>query len=247
MSRHLSHCRFWCRFTLIELLVVIAIIAILAAMLLPALSKAREKARGISCLSNVKQLGLGLAMYMDEYNGTFPCGCGSAPWSRWYTHLTKAYYGDDKMRDCPSSTYTIKNSRQAGSYGCNGNYSGWQTARVLSAVCPTPSGSAYFVDTIECKGTAGSDQNPLNWNSYAKCNTDWQWTAPSGLSGEKTSAYTMTTEGADQLRRPVARHGTQINVQYLDGHAASLNVKDFLGGCPDGHAYGSEKNAWDNK
>jgi len=66
-------------FTLIELLVVIAIIAILAAILFPVFAQAREQARKTVCLSNLKQLGLGLVMYVQDYDETFPVAAWDTP------------------------------------------------------------------------------------------------------------------------------------------------------------------------
>ena len=69
-------------FTLIELLVVIAIISILAAMIFPTFSRAREMARRTSCLSNMKQLGLGFLQYTQDYDERYPLGGNWQDWDK---------------------------------------------------------------------------------------------------------------------------------------------------------------------
>src|SRR5579871_4816989 len=96
-------------FTLIELLVVIAIIAVLAAILFPVFAQAREKARQISCLSNLKQQGTATYMYVQDYDETFPLGiylgsqngmaCGMTSY-----HEIVPYQKNADVQKCPSDS-----------------------------------------------------------------------------------------------------------------------------------------------
>jgi prepilin-type N-terminal cleavage/methylation domain-containing protein/prepilin-type processing-associated H-X9-DG protein len=92
-------------FTLIELLVVIAIIAIIAAILFPVFAQAREKARAATCLSNMKQLGSAVQMYMQDYDGAYPQAWfnpGQYGWDVMLWPYIKSY----QVYECPSNRVT---------------------------------------------------------------------------------------------------------------------------------------------
>ncbi len=130
-----SKCQNYRIFTLIELLVVIAIIAILASMLLPALNKARETAKKIKCMSQMKSLGTIFALYTDSYDGHLvpPRVPPAKTWGNAGLLSEKELPWNSKLRLCPSrDPEKIANIYNVNGYDYGLNY---HIANILTAGC----------------------------------------------------------------------------------------------------------------
>jgi prepilin-type N-terminal cleavage/methylation domain-containing protein/prepilin-type processing-associated H-X9-DG protein len=148
-------------FTLIELLVVIAIIAILAAILFPVFAKVREKARQTSCLSNLKQLGLGFTQYDQDNDETGPLGSGSTNRLMGWAGRIYPYVKSKGVYVCPDDSTPSASC----SYIINNNFLNYVSSTQVSAypisVLESP---ARTIQLVEGMGSAGYDISDMNPN-----------------------------------------------------------------------------------
>ncbi|HLK56607.1 MAG TPA: DUF1559 domain-containing protein [Chthonomonadaceae bacterium] len=243
-------------FTLIELLVVIAIIAILAAILFPVFAQAREKARAATCLSNQKQIGLAALMYVQDYDEQWPlledCGIPSGPT---VADLINPYIKAGNLNDnanggngwpegsiwkCPDGmTYDTGDRDSYVTYGYNylyltnstphGPNGTWNWVDIWQwcnggkslAAINTPAEMVVFGDGGHSDGP-NSPKDP--YSSYGGHTDTWWTLLPPSLRAAVTVA-----DWIDWTTVLDARHSTQTNVVFSDGHVKSRPLASIYG------------------
>jgi prepilin-type N-terminal cleavage/methylation domain-containing protein/prepilin-type processing-associated H-X9-DG protein len=212
-------------FTLIELLVVIAIIAILAAILFPVFGRARENARRTSCQSNLKQIGLGLLQYSQDYDELQPRinfgGTGGANWPTKYKWADAVfpYVKSEQLFTCPSDSRPEAKFKFSGntpgvenwywgSYAYNNAYWGYvnvSPANVNLAAIAAPATTAWVLE----QGQVG-----------AGVEVAWQNAAANPPIETSGGVRYLNTPGSDVYER----HLETTTVLYCDGHVKSIKL-----------------------
>ena len=175
-------------FTLIELLVVIAIIAILAAILFPVFARARENARRSSCQSNLKQIGLGILQYTQDYDESPPTynALGVGGW----VNLVQPYIKSYQLFQCPSESTDYTSAANVTDYAYNigfGIYTGYP--RITLAALTEPTRTVMVCDFVA--------RNDANW-------------ANGNVNSSTGAGLTPTVTG-------LARFGPAVGTRHLEG------------------------------
>lgn len=218
-------------FTLIELLVVIAIIAILAAILFPVFGRARENARRSSCQSNLKQIGLGILQYTQDYdeimvrqwngqNGTaYPNGANFN--TRWMDSV-QPYIKSEQIFVCPSNTtangvYIPYANRTSANQGSLGSY-GWNVSYWVNGGTNTNRGpfDGPSISLIEAPSTTIMVADWVANNNNAEI--AWKDTAATANIVNNSASPPVLNGNVP------ARHLDTVNVLYCDGHVKAQKL-----------------------
>ncbi|MDX2039105.1 MAG: DUF1559 domain-containing protein [Isosphaeraceae bacterium] len=212
-------------FTLIELLVVIAVIAVLIALLLPAVQSARESARRIQCVSNLKQIGLAFQSYHDVHN-VFPPGKKGCCWGTWLVSILP-YVEQSAMYNAWNHHGNNSPGLPTG-YDFDLRYFGAANRTVTSTrvnlyLCPSDQFNAPISETMDGKTYACTSQNyAANFGNTVQVQTDFQGIAFGGAPfvdiGSPLGDHSMPA------RRPVGMSS------ITDGTSATLAASEVIVG-----------------